>query len=112
MENIHLGDLFDKYRFDSKYYFIGFATVGHPSIKNPPPQIIIKTIKSGHRDACDILMIGFTAQLIVNVKNVVIVTGDHFGPGLVDYIHSCDKNINANHAKTIEELVAFCRYIK
>ena len=111
MENIHMGDFFDKYRFNDNYYFIGFSTENHPSIKKASKKIVIQTIKSDRRDACDILMIGMTAQLL-NVNrnmNIVILTGDHFGPGLVDFINNFEfyNNIKSKSVKTVGELVKY-----
>jgi len=111
MENIHMGDFFDKYRFNDNYYFIGFSTENHPSIKKASSKIVIQTIKSDRRDACDILMIGITAQLL-NVNrnmNIVIVTGDHFGPGLVDFINNFEAydSIKSKSVKTVGELVKY-----
>ena len=112
MENIHMGDFFDKYRFNDNYYFIGFSTENHPSIKKASSKITIQTIKSDRRDACDILMIGMTAQLLTvnkNIKNIIILTGDHFGPGLVDFINNFEAydSIKSKSVKTVGELVKY-----
>ena len=96
MENIHMGNFFLHKKFDNNFEFIGFATTNHPSIKIAPPEIHnIKTIESDRKDACDILMIGYTSINIGSMGDtIIILTQDHFGPGLVDYLKSIsDKNI-------------------
>ena len=105
IENIHMGDFFESRRFDEYFCFIGFATENHPSINIAPSQLLsIKTIKSDRRDAADILMIGYVANMIDEDHDIIIVTGDHFGPGLVDYIHTINPKINAQSIKTMDQL--------
>ena len=107
IENIHMGDFFESRRFDDYFCFIGFATENHPSINIAPSQLLsIKTIKSDRRDAADILMIGYVANMIDDYydHDIIIVTGDHFGPGLVDYIHTIDPKMNAQSIKTMDQL--------
>lgn len=106
MENIHMGDFFDKHKFGTEFHFIGFSTENHPSIKNCSSRVEVVTIKTDRRDGCDILMIGYTAQLIMtNNVDIIIVTGDHFGLGLVDYIYSQNNNISAKCVKTVKVLI-------
>ena len=106
LENVHMGNFFEPRRFKGKFHFIGFASENHPSINVAPHELQIITIKSDRRDAADTLIIGYTATLIEKEDDlvIVIVTKDHFGPGLVDYIHNYNPNIKASNIKTVKEL--------
>lgn len=105
MENVHMGNFFVHNKFGSEFKFIGFATENHPSIKVAPPELNeILTINSDRKDACDILMIGYAAREIDNIDgDIIILTKDHFGPGLVDYLGMISKN-NIINIKTVESL--------
>ena len=105
LENIHLGNFFEQKQFNDEFHFIGFATENHPSISSVPVEVKIITIRSDRKDAADILMIGYTATLIGTSKeDIIIVTKDHFGPGLVDYINTINDKVNATVIKTTTEL--------
>lgn len=107
MENIHMGNYFELKHFSNHYNFLGFATKNHSSINIASSNIIINTIESSRRDACDIMMIGYTSRLVMTVSNTVIyvVTKDHFGEGLVDYINSLDtKNVEIYNIKSPRDL--------
>ena len=113
MENIHMGNFFERFKFGDEFHFIGFSAENHPSTKNCSDRIEIKTIKTDRKDGCDILMIGYTAQLIMNNNlDIIIVTGDHFGPGLVDYIHSYKDKIHARCVKSVDELINVIKRIE
>lgn len=124
-----MGDFFEQRRFDDNFHFIGFATEKHPAINNLDNSVKIITIKSDRRDAADTLMIGYASKLvhmdiyseindiyngddIIHVE-ILIVTKDHFGPSLVDYInnHSSIKlpigSITAYSIKDLEELIEY-----
>ena len=112
IENIHMGDFFEQRKFSKSFHFIGFATEHHSSIDIAPSELDIITIKSDRRDAADTLMIGYTATLIgENSFSIVIVTKDHFGTGLVDYINQMNPDINARSIKTIDELSEYLNTI-
>ena len=104
MENVHMGEFFEQKKFSDKFKFIGFATENHPSIKVAPPKMLIETIKSDRRDACDILMIGYASRLVLQNVNIIIITHDHFGRGLVDYINQISPNSDAKCIKSVFEL--------
>ena len=113
MENVHMGDFFEKRKFGEGIRFIGFATENHPSIRVVSDQLdVIETIKSDRRDACDILMIGCAARMADTISGeMIIVTKDHFGHGLVDYIHQINPNITARCIGTTEELGEYLKSI-
>ncbi len=113
MENVHMGDFFEKRKFGEGIRFMGFATENHPSIRVVSDQLdVIETIKSDRRDACDILMIGCAARLADTISGeMIIVTKDHFGQGLVDYIHQVNPNIIARCIGTTEELGEYFKTI-
>ena len=106
MENVHMGNFFLHKRFDNNVEFIGFSTENHPSIKVAPIEIKnIQTISSDRKDACDILMIGYAARNIDNMGDtIIILTKDHFGQGLVDYLNSTNNNKDIRCIKSIEVL--------
>ena len=134
MENIHMGDFFEHKQFNNNYKFIGFSTEDHPSIRNVDKYpIIIKTIRSSRSDACDILMVGYAGQVMAVSKygsaswytngdpepehddnvfpvykddTIIIVTKDHFGDALVEYIEQSidDTPIKAINLKSVDEL--------
>jgi len=99
MENISMKDFFTNKKFDNNFRFIGFATHDHPSIKLHAPLLNdIITINSDRKDACDILMIGYISRNIDNMEgDIIILTKDHFGPGLVDYLTMISKSQNSNN---------------
>ena len=91
MENIHIGDFFDHHEFpDVGYYFTGFSTYDHPSIRNVPSNMEIITLRSDHKDAADTLMIFHIGRTIdyCQGKTIIIVTKDHFAASLVEIINS------------------------
>ena len=102
LENIHIGYYFDLKSFGENYHFVGFATAEHASLRSVPSWLSIKTIKSDRRDAADTLIIAHAALLINEISEgeIVIVTKDHFGPSLVDYIHE----VSSISGKTIKSL--------
>ena len=105
LENIHVGDFFNTRKFGQGYHFIGFAAEDHASIGIAPSELEIRTIKSDRRDAADTLMIGYVAVLIEKVSaEIIIVTKDHFGQGLVDYVHTIGPNIKVTTIKTMSRL--------
>ena len=107
MENIHMGDYFDLKCFSSKYKFIGFATKNHSSLNVSSPNINVHTIESSRRDACDIMMIGYTSRLVMKLfgpTQIYIVTKDHFGEGLVDYINSLETGVEIYSVKSPKDL--------
>lgn len=107
MENVYMGDFFEQKQFSNDFRFIGFATENHSSIKVSPSRIDeIKTIKSHFKDACDILMIGYVAISSHNNNNshIIIVTQDHFGHGLVDYINQTCPDVDIVLIKNTLEL--------
>ncbi len=111
MENVCMGEFFEQKMFSDQFKFIGFATKNHPSINVSPPQMtLIETIKSDRRDACDILMIGYTSRLVkdenIHLSHIIILTQDHFGHGLVDYI----KQISNSNIRCIETIVELDEY--
>lgn len=108
MENVHMGNFFIHNKFGPMFKFVGFATENHPSIKVAPSELNeILTINSDRKDACDILMIGYAAREVDNILgDIIILTKDHFGPGLVDYLGMISKN-NIINIKTIESLETY-----
>ena len=106
MENIHMGNFFHQRKFSSDFQFIGFATTNHPSIKAAPSALSnIETFASDRKDACDIMIIGYATRLVLEGSgDIIIVTKDHFGQGLVDYINHLNPAIKCRCIKTIESL--------
>jgi len=108
MENVHVGDFFDHHEFpDVGYYFQGFATENHPSIRNPPSNINIITTKSDHKDAADTLMIYWIGSAIHSLQGnvIIIVTKDHFAASLVEILNGKHgRGSQAYRCKSVEEL--------
>lgn len=117
IENIHIGNFFENNKFTNNYEFIGFATDDHPAINLIPKDLIkIETIKSNQKDAADILMIGYLAHTLISqvltrqlitkeMEKIIIVTKDHFGNGLVDYVHKYYPEMKCVAVKSMEELL-------
>jgi hypothetical protein len=107
MENVHMGNFFHGRKFSKNIRFIGFSTENHPSINVAPPEIYqIETIRSDRKDACDILIIGYATKLSdMDNITIVIITKDHFGPGLVDYICHLNPKCKAISIKHPEGLL-------
>ena len=106
IENIHMGDFFEHYRFNDKVTFVGFATSSHPSISVCPPEIDVRTIKSDQKDAADILLIGYCCEIMNEPYNILIVTKDHFGQALVDYVHSRGFS-KCKSVRTLDDLISY-----
>lgn len=111
LENVHIGDYFDLRRFGNNYHFVGFAIEAHASLKNIPSWLSVETIKSDRRDAADTLIIGYAAVLVNKLLNgkkehheLIIVTKDHFGPSLVDYITHVSPNFKSRTIKSLNDL--------
>lgn len=104
LENIHMGDYFADKEFSDNYHFVGFATSHHPSLIVAPTELTIHTIDSTRRDASDIMLIGYASQLIQldPMCTIIIVTKDHFGEGLVEYLR--ENEIDCYCVKTTESL--------
>lgn len=91
LENIHIGDFFDHHEFpDRGFYFTGYATANHPSLKNIPSILNLLTVDSDHKDAADTLMIYDIGKSVGHDSSgiYVIVTKDHFAAPLVEILNS------------------------
>ena len=104
IENIHVGDFFEHYQFNDKYYFMGFATENHPAITVCSSLVKIETIKSSQKDAADVLLIYYASQ-ISNYAKIIIVTKDHFGQTFADLINSKSESHLCQTVKSLSDLI-------
>lgn len=106
MENIYMGNFFVNKVFNNMFKFIGFSTQGHSSLQIKPSEIDpVYTIESSYRDACDVLMIGHICREVdkLEFKELYILTGDHFGEPLVQYLSTLTSK-RIIYVKSVEDL--------